>query len=90
MSLLKTIEENPLEEHEKQLTAVFFIILCLGKTFRTYQYLTNSEVQLLIKMITLNPEPGKRSCPEYDFLKSCLPSEKYAHSYFLILPSAWG
>ena len=76
MSLLKTIEENPFEEPGKQLTAAFFIILCLGKTFRTYQYLSNSDVLSLVKMITLNPELEKRSCPDYNFLKSCLPNER--------------
>ena len=80
MSLLKTLKKNPLEEHEKQLTAVFFVIFCLGKSFLLYKYLSSSDVLLLIKMITLNPEPEKRSCPSYDFLKSCLPSERYVHA----------
>lgn len=82
MSLLKTIDENPLEEREKQLTAVFFIILCLNKTFLIYyQYLSDPDVLLLIKMITLNPEPEKRSFPGYDFLKSCLLDERYVLLY---------
>jgi hypothetical protein len=81
MSLVKTIDENPLEEQEKQLTALFFIILCLGKAFLIYKYLSNSDVLLLTKMITLKPEPEKRSCSGYDFLKSCLLDERYVHVY---------
>ena len=77
MSLLKTIDENPLEVHKKQLTAVFFVILCLGRAFLILKYLSSSDVLLLTKMITLKPEPEKRSCPGYDFLKSCLVDERY-------------
>ena len=77
MSLLKTIDENPLEVHKKQLTAVFFIILCLGRAFLIHKYLSNSDVLLLTKMTTLKPEPEIRSCPGYDFLKSCLLDKKY-------------
>ena len=85
MSLLKIIKENPLEEHGKQLTAAFFINLCVGKTFQTFECLSNSDVLLLVKMITLNPKPEKRSCPEYNFLKSCLLDERYVKLLTLTL-----
>ena len=58
MLLLKTVEKYPPEEHEKQLTAVFFIILCLKKSLlMNIQYLSDTDLLLLSKMITLNPEP---------------------------------
>jgi hypothetical protein len=80
MLLLKTVEKYPPEEHEKQLTVAFFIILCLKKSLLLhYQNLSDSDVLLLTKVITLNPEPEKRSCPGYDFLKSCLLDERYVH-----------
>ena len=85
MSLLKTIDDNPLEKHEKKLTAVFSVILCLGRAFLIHKYLSNSDVLLLTRMITLKPEPEKKFCPDYDFLKSCLVDEKYVeyHVYNL-------
>jgi hypothetical protein len=76
--LLKIVENYPPEEHEKQLTVVFFIILCLKKSsLMCSQYLSDTDVLLLTKMITLDPEPEKRSCSGYDFLKSCLLDERY-------------
>ena len=81
MSLLETIEENPIQDPGKQLTAAFFIILCLGKAFKMYQHLTNSTILSLIKMIVLYPEPETNSCRDYDFLKSCLHGETQRYIY---------
>ena len=71
-SLLKKLEESPLQEPGKQLTAAIFILACLGKAFKTHQSLPNS----LIKMVVTNPNLESRSCPDYEFLKGCL-SDRY-------------
>ena len=70
-SLVKDIEEKPLQNAESQITAAFFIIVCLGKTFKMYQKITNQTVLSLIRMLTLHPEPNKK-CPMYDFIKDHL------------------
>ena len=81
-SLLKALNDNPLQEPGKQLTAAFFILACLGKTFMPRQSLPNS----LIRMVVLNPDFDSKSCPDYEFLRSCL-SERYVtmkHDLILI------
>ena len=77
--VIKTIEENPFEEHGKQLTAAYFIILCLAKIYPKYQSVSNSAVLSLIKMIILNPEPDRRSCPDYNFLKRFIQSDSQGY-----------
>lgn len=70
-SLVKDIEEEPLQNVERQITAAFFIIMCLTKTLKTYQELTNQTILSLIRMIRLHPESDKK-CPMYDFIKDHL------------------
>ena len=67
-SLVNAVKEEPLQTAESQITAAFFIIVCLGKTFRMYQQLTNQTILSLIRMLTLHPESDQK-CSVYDFIK---------------------
>ena len=71
-SLVKAIDEKPLQDLESQLTAVFFIIVCVGKTFKMYQYLSNEAILSLLRMITLYPESDQKSCHTYNFIRDHL------------------
>lgn len=75
MSLLKELEEKPLQEPGKQLTAAFFILACLGKTYQIYES-HQSMANSLIRMFVLKPDLKNRSCPDYEFLRGCL-GERY-------------
>lgn len=71
MSLLKELEERPLQEPGKQLTAAFFILACLGKTYQISQS-PQSMANSLIRIFILKPDLENRSCPDYEFLRGCL------------------
>ena len=67
------IEENPLGDPGKQLTAAFFILLCLAKVYRLHQQLPNKFIVSLIRMLTFNCEMVAQSkCPDYEFLMTFL------------------
>ena len=70
-SLVSAVEDEPLQTAESQITVAFFIIVCLGKTFRMYQQLTNQTILSLIRMLTLHPESDQK-CSIYDFIKDHL------------------
>ena len=68
ISLANAVEEEPLQTVESQITAAFFIIVCLRKTFGKYQQLTSQTILSLIRMLTLHPESDQK-CSTYDFIK---------------------
>ena len=66
-SLLNDVNEQ-IQDPGHQLTAAYFIIMCLGKVYRSFHKLPNSTILSLAEMITLHPDSPK-SCPGYDLVK---------------------
>ena len=87
-SLVKDIEEEPLQNVESQITAAFFIIVCMGKTFKVYQQLTNPTILSLIRMLMLHPESDKK-CPTYNFIKDHLLEKILGYTVYYRKAYSW-
>lgn len=77
-SLLDLLSEKQPLDTKHNLAAAIFILLCCGLIYSDFHCLKKVFVEHLTRMLTLNPDPESKSCPDYDFLLSLLsPQTRY-------------
>ena len=77
-SLVDSLEKDPLQETEKQLTVAVFILCCIGLNCQSYNSLKKKGfLAKLGHMLALQPNLDLKRCPNYEFLLKCLPKQGF-------------